>query len=145
MGWGEVGGELLLLEVAVVRGRGRLRLTGWLVEVVDVLLGVGLLVFGLLAISLGVLGRFYRYCYLPVSVSEWAWLPAGSFGFLSLLAFFVCGFPGLSVWAGFGLCCAVSLLGGLLPVCGLAASLLGGLGGCFVRVVLRCGSGWDLV
>lgn len=136
LAWTEVGGELLTIEAAALKGKGNIIRTGQLGEVMQESITAALSVVRSRAASLGIAPDFYEKNDLHVHVPEGATPKDGpSAGAAMTLAMVSC-LTGIPVRADVAMTGEITLRGEVLPIGGLKEKLLAALRGGIKHVLI---------
>ena len=136
LAWTEVGGELLVIEAAVVPGKGKATYTGHLGDVMQESIQAAMTVVRSRAAALGIDEHFHQHNDVHVHVPEGATPkdgPSAGVGMCTALVSALCGIP---VRADVAMTGEITLRGEILPIGGLKEKLLAALRGGIKTVLI---------
>ena len=145
LAWTEVGGDLLVIEAAVMPGKGKAIFTGRLGDVMQESIQAAMTVVRSRANSLGIAAEFHQKHDIHIHVPEGATPkdgPSAGVGMCSALVSVLTGIPVRSDVAMTG---EITLRGEVLPIGGLKEKLLAALRGGIEMVIIPKENERDLV
>ncbi|MHB1228768.1 MAG: endopeptidase La [Halothiobacillus sp.] len=145
LAWTEVGGELLTIEAATMPGKGGLKYTGQLGEVMQESIQAALTVVRGRAVSLGIDPDFNQKIDIHVHVPEGATPKDGPSAGGAMCTAIVSALTGIPVKATVAMTGEITLRGEVLPIGGLKEKLLAAQRGGITLVLIPEGNRKDLV
>lgn len=144
LAWTEVGGELLTIEAAVMKGKGNIVRTGKLGDVMQESISAAWTVVRSRAEALGIAPDFYEKNDVHVHVPEGATPKDGPSAGIAMTLAIVSAFTGIPVRADVAMTGEITLRGEVLPIGGLKEKLLAALRGGIQHVLIPHGNVKDL-
>ncbi|MGM0516817.1 MAG: endopeptidase La [Pseudomonadota bacterium] len=145
LAWTEVGGDLLTIEATTVPGKGNLKYTGKLGEVMQESIQAALTVVRARADALGIDPDFNQKCDIHVHVPEGATPKDGPSAGGAMCTAIVSALTGIPVKATVGMTGEITLRGEVLPIGGLKEKLLAAQRGGIQTVLIPEQNRKDLV
>ncbi|MDA3876506.1 MAG: endopeptidase La, partial [Halothiobacillus sp.] len=142
--WTEVGGELLTIEAATMPGKGNLKYTGQLGEVMQESIQAAMTVVRSRAVSLGIDPDFSQKMDIHVHVPEGATPKDGPSAGGAMCTAIVSALTGIPVKATVAMTGEITLRGEVLPIGGLKEKLLAAQRGGIELVLIPEGNRKDL-
>ncbi|WP_322628782.1 endopeptidase La [Halothiobacillus sp.] len=144
LAWTEVGGELLTIEAATMPGKGNLKYTGQLGEVMQESIQAAMTVVRSRAVSLGIDPDFSQKMDIHVHVPEGATPKDGPSAGGAMCTAIVSALTGIPVKATVAMTGEITLRGEVLPIGGLKEKLLAAQRGGIKLVLIPEGNRKDL-
>jgi len=144
LAWTEVGGDLLTIEAAVMPGKGNLKYTGKLGEVMQESIQAALTVVRARAQSLGISSDFYEKKDVHIHVPEGATPKDGPSAGIAMCTALVSSLTGIPVKATVAMTGEITLRGEVLPIGGLKEKLLAAQRGGIELCIIPEGNRKDL-
>ncbi|MEO5342082.1 MAG: endopeptidase La [Gammaproteobacteria bacterium SHHR-1] len=145
LAWTEVGGELLTIEAALLKGKGRLNQTGQLGDVMKESIQAAMTVVRSRSEMLGLLPDFYQEQDIHIHVPEGATPKDGPSAGITMCTALVSAFTNIPVRADVAMTGEITLRGEVLPIGGLKEKLLAAARGGIQTVVIPHENEKDLV
>jgi ATP-dependent Lon protease len=145
LAWTEVGGDLLTIEATTVPGKGNLKYTGKLGEVMQESIQAAMTVVRARADALGIDPDFNQKCDIHVHVPEGATPKDGPSAGSAMCTAIVSALTGIPVKATVGMTGEITLRGEVLPIGGLKEKLLAAQRGGIQTVLIPEQNRKDLV
>ena len=145
LAWTEVGGELLRIEAALVKGKGGMQLTGQLGDVMKESIQAAMTVVRSRADTLGIAPDFYQKQEAHIHVPEGATPKDGPSAGVGMCTALVSVLTGIKVRADVAMTGEITLRGEILPIGGLKEKLLAALRGGIKTVLIPKENEKDLV
>jgi ATP-dependent Lon protease len=145
LAWTEVGGELLRIEAALVKGKGRLSHTGQLGEVMQESIQAAMTVVRSRAEMLGLEPDFYQQYDVHIHVPEGATPKDGPSAGVGMCTALVSALTEVAVRADVAMTGEITLRGEVLPIGGLKEKLLAAHRGGIATVIIPQENERDLV
>ena len=145
LAWTEVGGELLHIEAALVKGKGGMQLTGQLGDVMKESIQAAMTVVRSRADTLGIDPDFYQKQEAHIHVPEGATPKDGPSAGVGMCTALVSVLTGIKVRADVAMTGEITLRGEVLPIGGLKEKLLAALRGGIKTVLIPKENEKDLV
>lgn len=145
LAWTEVGGELLRIEAALVKGKGGMQLTGQLGDVMKESIQAAMTVVRSRADTLGIDPDFYQKQEAHIHVPEGATPKDGPSAGVGMCTALVSVLTGIKVRADVAMTGEITLRGEILPIGGLKEKLLAALRGGIKTVLIPKENEKDLV
>lgn len=136
LAWTEVGGELLTIEAAALKGKGNIVRTGKLGDVMQESISAAWSVVRSRADSLGITPDFYEKQDMHVHVPEGATPKDGPSAGIAMTLAMVSALTGIPVRADVAMTGEITLRGEVLPIGGLKEKLLAALRGGIKHVLI---------
>lgn len=136
LAWTEVGGELLVIEVAIVPGRGRLNITGKLGEVMQESAQAAMMYVRSRAGILGLPRDFYSYIDVHIHVPEGAIPKDGPSAGVAMVTAITSAITGVPIDRNIAMTGEITLRGRVLPIGGLKEKILAAHRGGITRVLV---------
>ena len=136
LAWTEVGGELLRIEAALVKGKGGMQLTGQLGDVMKESIQAAMTVVRSRADTLGIEADFYQKQEAHIHVPEGATPKDGPSAGVGMCTALVSVLTGIKVRADVAMTGEITLRGEVLPIGGLKEKLLAALRGGIKTVLI---------
>ncbi|ANJ68461.1 endopeptidase La [Halothiobacillus diazotrophicus] len=144
LAWTEVGGDLLTIEAATMPGKGNLKYTGQLGEVMQESIQAAMTVVRARAVSLGIDPEFSQKVDIHVHVPEGATPKDGPSAGGAMCTAIVSALTGIPVKATVAMTGEITLRGEVLPIGGLKEKLLAAQRGGIELVLIPEGNRKDL-
>ncbi|MBF0256494.1 MAG: endopeptidase La, partial [Gammaproteobacteria bacterium] len=141
----EVGGELLTIEAALLKGKGRLNQTGQLGDVMKESIQAAMTVVRSRSEMLGLLPDFYQEQDIHIHVPEGATPKDGPSAGITMCTALVSAFTNIPVRADVAMTGEITLRGEVLPIGGLKEKLLAASRGGIHTVIIPHENEKDLV
>jgi ATP-dependent Lon protease len=145
LAWTEVGGELLRIEAALVKGKGGMQLTGQLGDVMKESIQAAMTVVRSRADTLGIAPDFYQKQEAHIHVPEGATPKDGPSAGVGMCTALVSVLTDIKVRADVAMTGEITLRGEILPIGGLKEKLLAALRGDIKTVLIPKENEKDLV
>ncbi len=145
LAWTEVGGELLTVETAVLPGKGVIKRTGKLGEVMQESIEAAISVVRARAKSLGIANDFYEKNDIHVHLPEGATPKDGPSAGIAIATALVSVLTGIPVRCDVAMTGEITLRGEVLPIGGLKEKLLAAARGGIKTVLIPAENQKDLV
>lgn len=136
LAWTEVGGELLVIEVAIVPGRGRLNITGKLGEVMQESAQAAMMYVRSRASILGLPKDFYSLIDVHVHVPEGAIPKDGPSAGVAMITAITSALTGVPIDRNIAMTGEITLRGRVLPIGGLKEKILAAHRGGITRILI---------
>jgi ATP-dependent Lon protease len=145
LAWTEVGGELLTIEAAVVRGKGKAIQTGQLGDVMKESIEAAMTVVRSRSAVLGIEPEFYKEHDFHIHVPEGATPKDGPSAGVAMCTALVSALTGIPAKASVAMTGEITLRGEVLPIGGLKEKLLAALRGGIETVLIPLENERELV
>jgi ATP-dependent Lon protease len=136
LAWTEVGGELLRIEAALVKGKGGMQLTGQLGDVMKESIQAAMTVVRSRAETLGIAPEFFQEHEAHIHVPEGATPKDGPSAGVGMCTALVSALTNIKVHADVAMTGEITLRGEVLPIGGLKEKLLAALRGGIKTVLI---------
>ncbi len=136
LAWTEVGGELLVIEVSIVTGRGRLTITGKLGDVMQESAQAAMMYARSRASLLGLPKQFFSNIDIHVHVPEGAVPKDGPSAGVAMITAITSALTGIPVSRNVAMTGEITLRGRVLPIGGLKEKILAAHRGGITRVLI---------
>jgi ATP-dependent Lon protease len=144
LAWTEVGGDLLTIEAVVVTGKGKLKTTGKLGEVMEESIHAAMTVARVKGKDFSVKDDFYDSHDFHIHVPEGATPKDGPSAGIAMCTSLISAISGISVRKEVAMTGEITLRGDVLPIGGLKEKLLAALRGKIVTVIIPNSNTKDL-
>lgn len=136
LAWTEVGGELLNIETAVVKGRGKATMTGQLGDVMQESIEAAMTVVRSRSARLNILDDYYRKNDFHIHVPEGATPKDGPSAGIAICVSLVSALTNIPAKASVAMTGEITLRGEILPIGGLKEKLLAAMQGGIKKVLI---------